>query len=337
MSVTLVILAGVTLAIGALAIYERFAGEHPVADTLYDLWLRRQDLISLDRAAVENPRRADVVVTLTTLPSRVDRIELTLKSLLRQTVSPRTIRLNVPRASRREQVSCDIPPRLRMLRSVTIVECDDYGPSTKLIPTLLDASPDDRLLVVDDDRVYQPSFIEQMVDRSDGHPDVAVAASGWDAPADLTDRPSTLVATLAGRAPAPIKCTRVNGARDVDVMQGLAGYLVKRRFFDRAAIADYADAPDAAFFVDDVWISAHCRARKVVFEGRRTNFPSLFDARFYKRSSVALVNRGTGTLDSRNNTIMLRHFADRWRSFSPCVSKDHPPSTKAEHDVSRLH
>jgi hypothetical protein len=310
----LVGVAGVAaLLIVALAVYERFAGDHPLADAVYDLWLRRQDLHDLDRAAAENPRRNDVVVTLTTLPSRVDRIELTLKSLLRQTVSPRTIRLNVPRISRREQRPYAIPERLRTLRSVIVVECDDYGPSTKLIPALLEAAPDDRLLVVDDDRVYQPSFVEQMTDRSNSHPDVAVAASGWDAPADLTDRPTTLAATLAGRAPAPIKCTRVRGAREVDVMQGLAGYLVKPRFFDRDALADYTHAPEAAFFVDDVWISAHCRARKVVFQGRRTNFASLADARFYKRSSVALVNRGRGTLDSRNNTIMLRHFAERWR------------------------
>ena len=34
----------VVLAFVALAVYERFAGEHPVADLLYDIWLRRQDL-----------------------------------------------------------------------------------------------------------------------------------------------------------------------------------------------------------------------------------------------------------------------------------------------------
>ena len=331
--VTVVVALGVVvLAIVSLAVYARFAGEHPVADLFYDIWLRRQDLAALDRAAAENGRRTDVVVTLTTLPSRIDRLDLTLKSLLRQSVSPKTIRLNVPRVSRREQKAYTIPEWLRTLRSVTVVDCDDYGPATKLIPSLLDAAPDDRLLVVDDDRVYRPSFIEQIVDRSDRHPDVAVAASGWDAPADLIDRPSTLVATLAGRAPAPIKCTRVVGAREVDVMQGLAGYLVRPRFFDRDALADYGHAPDAAFFVDDVWISAHCRAPKIVFRGRRTNFGSFADARFYKRSSVALVNRGHGTLESRNNTIMLRHFADRWRSAA-CRSKNTRASSMAEHDA----
>ena len=301
------------VALAGLRAYEHFAGENPVADTLYDLWLRRCDLGVLDRACASNPRRADVIVTLTTLPSRIDRIDLTLKSLMRQTVSPQTIRLNVPRSSRREGTAYQIPAWLRERQSVRVERCDDLGPSTKLIPSLLDAMPDQRLLVVDDDRVYHPHFIEQMIARADAHPDVAIAASGWDAPVDLTDRPTTLVATIAGWPPAPIKCTRVRHPREVDVMQGLSGYLVTPKFFDRAAVADYTKAPAAAFFVDDVWISAHCRVPKIVFRGRRTNFPSIFDARFFKRSSVALVNRGTGTPASRNNTIMLRHFADRWQ------------------------
>jgi hypothetical protein len=88
---------------------------------------------------------------------------------------------------------------------------------------------------------------------------------------------------------------------------------VRPSFFDIGAVVDYRPAPAAAFFVDDVWISAHCRVPKAVIEGRRTNFESRRDARFYKRSSVALVNRGDGTPESRNNTIMLKFFADRWR------------------------
>ena len=296
-----------------LSVYEHYAGEHPLLDAIYDRSIRRRDLTALDRAAAENPRRSPLVVTLTTLPSRVPRIETTIKSLLDQTVTPAAIRINVPAVSRRERVPYDIPPRLRSLRSVTIAPCDDYGPATKLIPALLDADADAPLLVVDDDRVYHRHLVEQMTALAAAHPDLAIAASGWNAPADLTDRPTTFTATLLGRPPAPIKCTRVAGPVGVDVMQGLSGYVVRPRFFDRAALVDYSSAPEAAFFVDDVWISGHCRARKVVFPGRRTNFPSLVDARFYKRSSVALVNRGGGDVERRNNTIMLRYFADRWR------------------------
>src|SRR4029453_15549832 len=102
---------------------------------------------------------------------------------------------------------------------------------------------------------------------------------------DLVDRPSRLTATLLGRPPAPLKCTRVAARRDVAVIQGLSGYVVGPRFFDLPALTDYSRAPAAAFFVDDVWVSAHCRAPKAVFAGRRTNFPSIVDARFFKRSS----------------------------------------------------
>lgn len=314
MLTTLALASGaVAIAGGALHTYAALAGEHPVLDTLYDLRLRRMRLEDLDAQCATNPRRSDLVVTLTTLPSRIDRLPLTLKSLLRQTVAARAIRINIPYESRRERVRYVVPGWLARLDSITIVRCDDHGPSTKVIPTLLAAAPDDRLLVVDDDRIYQPHFIEQMTALSDARPDDAVAGSGWDAPRDRIDRPTTLWATLRGAAPAPIKCTRVRGCREVDIVQGLSGYVVRPRYFDLAAVADYTHAPDAAFFVDDVWISAHCRARKLVCRGRRTNFPSAFDARFFKRSSVALVNRGTGTLESRNNTIMLKHFADRWR------------------------
>jgi hypothetical protein len=307
-------IAGVVIAAGALRVYETFAGQNPLLDTIYDLRLRRRRVDELDVRCAANPRRSDLVITLTTLPSRIARIEPTIKSLLRQSIRPAAIRLNVPYVSRRENVSYVIPPWLERLRSVTIVRGDDYGPATKLIPTLLDSAPDARLLVVDDDRVYHPYLVEQMTALSDEHPDAAIAASGWDAPSDLVDRQTTLMATLLGRAPAPIKCTRVRGERDVDIVQGLSGYVVKPRFFNLGAIVDYAAAPHAAFFVDDVWISAHCRARKIVIRGRRTNFPSIFDAGFYRRSSVSLINRGTGTPESRHNTIILRHFRDRWRS-----------------------
>ena len=299
-------------AVGGVQTYSHFAGEHPILDPLYERQLRQSELGALANAAAMRPR-TDVVVTMTTLPGRIARIETTIKSLLNQRLTAKAIRLNVPAFSRREQRPYEVPEWLRRTPTVEIVECHDYGPATKVIPALQTSTPEQRLLVVDDDRIYHPWLIEQMIAASEANPNVVVAGSGWDAPADLIDRPTTLSATIRGRAPAPIKCTRVRGRRDVDIVQGLSGYLVRACFFDLAAVADYSAAPDAAFFVDDVWISAHCRVPKVVVEGRRTNFASRRDAQFYKRSSVALVNRGGGSPESRNNTIMLKYFAERWR------------------------
>jgi hypothetical protein len=313
--VMLAVAASIVAALAiALVVFEHYAGENPVCDTVYEIWLRRQDLARLERRHLDNPQRTTAIVTLTTLPSRIHRIGPTIKSLLNQTLAPAEIRLNVPAMSRREQQPYVIPAWLERLPSVTIARCDDYGPSTKLLPALLSSAPDQRLIVVDDDRIYHPSFIEQMVKNADAHPGVAVVGSGWDAPADLTDRPSTLLATLRGQPPVPIKCTRVKIAQEVDIMQGLSGYLVEPRFFESAAVVDYARAPSAAVLVDDVWISAHCQVPKIIFKGRRTNFQSMLDTDFYQRTSLGRVNRGDGTPEGRNNTIMLRYFKDRWKT-----------------------
>ena len=150
---------------GALLLYEHYAGENPILDTVYDLRLRRLDLDALDRFCVTNRRRSDVIVSLTTLPSRVDRLPLTLKSLLAQRMSPSAIRLHVPPVSRREGRPYEIPAHLRRLRSVTIVPADDYGPATKVIPALLDLPGDRRILVVDDDRIYHRRFVPAWLSR----------------------------------------------------------------------------------------------------------------------------------------------------------------------------
>ena len=210
---TMAVVVGVVCAMAiGLFVFEHYAGENPLLDSLYEMRLRRQDLGTLERRRTGNQRRTDAIVTLTTLPSRIDRMGPTIKSLLNQTVAPAAIRLHVPATSRREQRPYVVPEWLARLPSITICRCDDYGPSTKLLPALLSSAPGQRLIVVDDDRIYHPYFVEQMVKHADDHPGVAVAGSGWDAPADLTDRPSTLMATLRGLAPVPIKCTRV-GAR----------------------------------------------------------------------------------------------------------------------------
>ncbi len=76
------------------------------------------------------------MVSLTSLPSRLPYIATTLKSLLRQERLPKRIRLNLPAFSKREQTAYVIPDWLKNLQSVEIVSCEDYGPATKLIPSL---------------------------------------------------------------------------------------------------------------------------------------------------------------------------------------------------------
>lgn len=296
----------------ATRIYSAIEGVRFWGDMADEIALSRLDLDALDRDWAKSRERSDVIVTLTTIPRRMDLIADTLKSLLRQTRAPARIVLNVPRYSRREQREYEIPEYLGRLASVEIHRCEDWGPATKLIPSLLRFDARQPLLVVDDDRIYPPTLVEDLERAAQRHPGCALGLGGWRVPDDLTDRPTTLWADLRMQPPVPAKATRLREPLEVDILQGMASYLVQPGFFDLARVTDYSAAPEAVFFVDDVWISGHCKATKLVVPARRINYEPIRHARYFKSTSVALINRGDGTPESRNNTIAIRHLKDAW-------------------------
>lgn len=251
-------------------------------------------------------------MSLSTIPSRIDKLQSTLKSLLRQNRRPAEIRLNVPSYSRREGRPYAIPDWLAQMKSVTLVDCQDYGPATKLVPSVLNLMPKQRILVLDDDRIYPPDLVEDMQRLADAHPDWVISSSGWRVPDDLTDRPTTLKAVLKGEKYVPVLASVIRGPVNVDVVQGVHGYLVQPRFFDKEALTDYTRAPDAARFCDDVWLSAQARAPKFVFPMKRLGFQPLQHGDYYKATSLARNFNSKPDDDKRANTIMIRHFAKIW-------------------------
>ena len=313
MSIPLSLLMALILAWLGLRFRNLMEGERLLLDIGYESWLARMDLRVLDEQCANRADRSDVIISLTSIPSRLPLIEPALKSLLNQSRAPREIRLHLPKYSRREQTAYVVPEALRGLRCVKIVECErDWGPATKFIPAIL-ALPDEQpLLVVDDDRIYPPNLIADLEAAARELPDAALGMSGWIAPPDLIDRPTTLWSNLKMQPPAPVRAPRLKRPYEVDILQGLSGYWLRPGFFDRDRLVDYSSAPGAAFFVDDVWMSAQCRARKYVIPTRRSNFPVKRWFVRHKQSSLGYLNRGGGDVNQRNNTLMLKHFAQRW-------------------------
>jgi hypothetical protein len=311
------------LVIGAaVRTYNFFEGERLARDLWREYRLAHADIAALDRAWAARADRSDIIVSLTTIPSRIGLIADTLKSLLTQTRPPKEIRLNLPAFSRRENRPYAVPDWLASLASVRIAPCEDYGPATKLLPTLADAAPGQAILVVDDDRIYPVSLIADLEKASAARPGAALGLGGWIAPADLIDRPTTILSNLLMRPPAPVRSARIRKPVAVDILQGVAGYLVRPDFFNLAALTDYSAAPPAARTVDDVWISAHCRADKFVIPAA-PNFPPKRHLAQYKRSSLGWINRGAGGDENRNNSIMLKYFAAAWKVGGP-RARTHP-------------
>lgn len=306
--------AGVA-AIAAYVVACHLTGENLAAALCDELSLRARSIQDLDAACAANPRVSGLVVSLTSIPSRVSALEPTLKSLLRQTFRASEIRLCLPAHSVREGRPYAVPDWLRGLACVRIVTCEDEGPATKFLDTLRSVDADQPVAVVDDDRVYHRRLLERLSQLARSHPDEIIAGAGWNAPDDRVDHPTTLLGRIRGAPHVPIRANQIRRAREVDVVQGVHGYVIRPRFFDLAALGRLSDAPAAVRYVDDVWLSAHARVRRRVHPlplPFTDYLPWAGRARVAATSLGRNVNRAEDPAQ-RGNSVALRHFSDRWR------------------------
>jgi hypothetical protein len=306
-------------AVGGIAygLFARLEARNPLWELAYERSLRRRDLRELDAEAALRSR-TDVVVGLTTIPARMPYLAPTLKSLLLQSVLPERVVVHVPWRSRREGVEYQVPDELTGLRVVQVVRCDDFGPATKVLPTLLSADADRRIVAVDDDQIYRPSLIADLVAASDAHPDSAVGCCGLRVPVDRVDRRRGLLGRTVdglrfGRG-VSLRGSRLRHAMPVDILHGYGGYLVRPRFFDLAALGALDEATGAAWYEDDTWFAAHCTAPRLLVPCRPSHFPRFAHRSVFDGTRLGAINRGHADPEARNTTELMRAFSRRWTS-----------------------
>lgn len=114
------------------------------------------------------------IISLTTIPSRVNYIENTIKSLFEQTLKPTKIILNIPKkynfrfdSSIDENIVKEISKKYDNLLLINYID-KDYGPGTKLLGLLksnlikeyINNTNNTYIILVDDDILYKPYMIE---------------------------------------------------------------------------------------------------------------------------------------------------------------------------------
>jgi len=313
MSILVIIASLIILASLVLWVFHFFDGELLLTDLLREWKLSRLSLEELDNKW-SNSDHSDIMVSLTTIPSRISRIDTTLKSILNQSVLPKKIVLAVPDHSLREDCAYCIPDHLHNLGVLEIRRVSDLGPATKIIPLITDPliDPNQPVLVIDDDRIYPWNFIAEFETAEGANPDAALCAAGWQVPPDFIDRPTTIWSNLFQQAPTPVRGHRQTRPVATDVMLGVMGFLVRPRFFDLKRLADLSDEPEFARLTDDVRTSAMVRASKLIIPVKSLSCLPKRSYRFYKKTALANLNRGSGDLLDRNNTKSIRYFKGCW-------------------------
>lgn len=190
-----------------------------------------------------------VVVSLSTVPSRVRDLGRAVNNILDQTYAVDRVYVNLPLSSIRQGIAYPSPPSwMANHPRVHVNRCEDRGPVTKLAPTLaLETDPDTLIVTIDDDIVYRADRVACLVAASEKRPDAAIGGAGF------------IVGDwwrLVGTVKRPSKDT------PVDVIEGYSACIYRRGFFGDD-IRSPVDAPPSLFYHDDVLISATLATRGV--------------------------------------------------------------------------
>jgi len=223
---------------------------------MYLLWYLRMQLAGTCLLKGSGEKKHDtprVVVSLTTIPSRLNRIWPCLNSILCQTRPPDLICLIIPMVSSRESQPYDIPEELVRDPRLLVHRCQqDRGPILKLYETLkLETDLDTLIVTVDDDTIYPRHLIRVLMDNHKNLQGVALGFRGWCLPSSGKFLKRRI---LYGNS--------VSSPQKVDVLSGISMVMYQRGLFqDDFFIRNRL--PKAAFFVDDICISGYLAQKGV--------------------------------------------------------------------------
>jgi len=174
-----------------------------------------------------------LIVSLTTIPSRINLLEPVLDSLLNQTVKPDLIYLNIPRKYNRFDNCSKIPSFIKNKERVRINYLDkDYGPATKFIGSLLNSeiSKNDIIIVTDDDVIKRSHWISKLL---------------------LCHKPNKI-------------CCFEERNLGKNIIWGYLGYIFTKDIFDvKDMLKFYEEIKESCILVDDHWLTGYCHHKKI--------------------------------------------------------------------------
>ncbi len=290
------------------------------------------------RKCISARERSDVVISMTTMPERLNnaRLKNSLACVLNQKPPPQAVHINVPYYMKRSGQKYVIPDWLRHCPCVTMVRCEDIGPATKYMSTLeyyQRTNPAQKICVIDDDMLMSPGHLKTMSEAMGMYPQVALCSHGMVLKNKGTEKvrfhlnhfcsSSQRILSGFGTFVEPKEGPEEKRPEliDIDILTGYQSYGVRPRMFDLGELADYTKLPGGAFFVDDVVISARLAERNI----RRavyTKLPhmSMQGSEIYEwlmgyiapaspeRSDLSITSNRYDT----NNNDTVRHFWQQW-------------------------
>ena len=182
------------------------------------------------------------VISLTTIPSRVDHMEPALNSLLRQGYP---VYLWIQKETKRTGATLGELPAFLSTTKANVAIVEDRGPITKFLPAY--EAGFDVIMTADDDHVYGPGWADRLIKWSEYRPGVAICYRGRNFDSTKLYNRSKII-------------TGVH--LPVDFITSVSGVIYRRGFFDPSISEEWKLWP----MNDDIVVCAHLRKRGIPME-----------------------------------------------------------------------
>jgi hypothetical protein len=192
-----------------------------------------------------------IIITLTTTPKRIFRIEPCLDALLNQKTSHRyEVHLNIPKELKSTGEKYTIPDFFKKYQTSDklkiYLDLEDVGSITKIYYTIGRAkNPSDIIIVCDDDMIYNEYLVEEHVNNQMTYPNTAV---GYDGINVLKDGSQFLYNDIRDTY-----VTSISRNRYCNVLQCFKTISYRRSFFQ----SDFYEFVKLGGWNDDVTLSAY--------------------------------------------------------------------------------
>ncbi|WP_248633265.1 glycosyltransferase family 2 protein [Cereibacter changlensis] len=255
----------------------------------------------------------DLIISLSSIPSRFAHLGPTLNSLLTQRRPPDEVRIYVPHAYRRfPEWNGSLP---EVPAGVTVLRADcDYGPATKILPAVRDLQgTNTEILFCDDDRIYDPLWTSRFLVQRSQRPDCALVEaggllgkSGHCVDAALRVRKGIMYRAIRAASLGLIKPRPWARSGFVDIAKGYGGVMIRPDFLPSEAF----DIPEILWTVDDYWLSG-CLRMQGIDIWLNAEAPVSRESR--AAACAPLLNFTTGGHDrGKSNAACVAWFRDKY-------------------------
>lgn len=255
---------------------------------------------SYKSAISKDNRKKRIVVSLTTIPSRIMYMEKSLESICRQTVKPDAIIINL---GKELFDGIDLPEFIQRYerRGVTVNYVHDIGPHTKYY-YVMKQYPSDIIITVDDDILYDAKMIERLLKMHKRHPKAVCANRAhiitFDSYGKMKPYNSWIDAGYIGAEPSSIYFAT-----------GVGGVLYPPKCMDKDLFNERL-IRDLSFKADDVWLKWMQLKAGTKVVSRRALIRHLSVAKDSQKEALSIDNVNNSRNDEYIHNIMNYYSID---------------------------